>query len=122
MNQKCNDLGNVFLSRGKKTGFTFVVPLLLFTNYEDFFATVWRGSDRAVTLSQPQARGDQVCVKHTLLAGIAKLHQLQDLSAHFPPHIKYHPGLYGEETGLNVWFNKPAAKFIFIFLYIFAIL
>lgn len=48
MNQKCNDLGNVFLFRGKKTGFTFVLPLLLFTNYADFFAT--EGSD---TVTEP---------------------------------------------------------------------
>lgn len=122
MNQKCNDLGNVFLFRGKKTGFTFVLPLLLFTNYEDFFATAWRGSDRAMTLSQPQARGDQVCVKHTPLGGAAKLHQIQCLSAHSSPHLKYHPGLYQEGTGLNVWFNKPAAKLIIMFLCIFAIL
>lgn len=115
MNQKCNDLGNVFLFRGKKTGFNFVVPLLLFTNYENVFATVWRGSDRAVALSQPQARGDQVCVKHTPLGGAAKPHQIQCLSAR-SPHIKHHPVLHQEETGLNVWCDKPAAKFIITFL------
>jgi len=47
MNQKCNDLGNIFLFRGKKTGFTFVLPLLLFANCADFFATERRGTVRA---------------------------------------------------------------------------
>lgn len=70
MNQKRNDLGNVFLFRGKKTGFNFALPLLLFTNYEDFPATAWRGSGRAVTLSQARAQGDEVCVKHVSLGGL----------------------------------------------------
>ena len=66
------------------------------------------------------AKGTRIrSLSNTLpLGGTAKLHQIQCLSAHSPPHIKYHPGLYQEETGLNVWFNKPAAKLIIsIFTY-----
>lgn len=96
MNHKCNDLGNVFLFRGKKTGFTFVLPLVLFTNQGDLFATAKGKRMRSLSNTLP-------------LGGAAKLHQIQCLSAHSPPPVKYQ-----EETGLNAWFNKPAATFTII--------
>lgn len=118
MNQKRNDLGNVFLFRGKKTGFNFALPLLLFTNYEDFPATAWRGSD-----TEPgTGTGRRGLCQTRFPWGAARLHHIQRLSAPSPPHINNHPGLYREETGLDVCFNKPAAKFSVIFLYIFAVL
>lgn len=122
MNQKCNDLGNVFLFRGKKTSFTFVLPLLLFTNYPDSLLQRGRHSDRAVTLSHRKARelgpGQTRCPSDRLPNCVRS-----SVSAH-SHHIKHYPALYQEETGFNVCFNKPAANLqslANIFLHIFAI-